>query len=147
MSDEIEVSEPDETETSAETEHEGTVKTLEHELSAVTHAEMGGMLQSAPGLLPGEVTKHPTPFKYVMIFLILVVITGIEIAVSYTEGSVTSGVIVALLLIFAIIKFAMVAAYFMHLRTDQPIFRRFFVLGIITAMAVFAVAVTTLHVF
>ncbi len=142
MSDETEVSEPDETE-----KPEGTVKTLEHELTAVTHAEMGGMLQPAPGLLPGEVTKHPTPFKYVMIFLILVVITGIEIAVSYTEGSVTTGVIVALLLVFAVIKFAMVAAYFMHLRTDQPIFRRFFVLGIITAMAVFAVAVTTLHVF
>jgi cytochrome c oxidase subunit 4 len=147
MSDEIDVGEPDETETPAETEQEGTVRTLEHELSAVTHAEMGGVLQPAPGLLPGEVTKHPTPFKYVMIFLILVVITGIEIAVSYTEGSVTTGVIVALLLVFAVIKFAMVAAYFMHLRTDQPIFRRFFVLGIITAMAVFAVAVTTLHVF
>ena len=108
---------------------------------------MGGVLRSAPGLLPGEVTKHPTQFKYVMIFLIMVVITGIEIAVSYSEGSVTSGVIVALLLFFAILKFGMVAAYFMHLRTDQPIFRRFFVLGIITAMAVFAVAVTTLHVF
>ena len=142
MSDETEVSEPGATEQS-----DGTLKTFEHELSAVTHAEMGGVLQSAPGLLPGEVTKHPTPFKYVMIFLILVVITGVEIAVSYTEGSVTSGVIVALLLLFAIIKFAMVAAYFMHLRTDQPIFRRFFVLGIITAMAVFAIAVTTLHVF
>ena len=139
----------EETDVSEETEQkpDGTVKTLEHELSAVTHAEMGGVLQAAPGLLPGEVTKHPTPFKYVMIFLILVVITGIEIAVSYTEGSVSSGVIVALLLVFAIIKFAMVAAYFMHLRTDQPIFRRFFVLGIITAMVVFAVAVTTLHVF
>jgi cytochrome c oxidase subunit 4 len=142
MSDESDVSEPEATEGS-----EGTLKTLEHELSAVTHAEVGGVLQAAPGLLPGEVTKHPTPFKYVIIFLILVVITGIEIAVSYTEGSVTSGVIVALLLLFAIIKFAMVAAYFMHLRTDQPIFRRFFVLGIITAMAVFAIAVTTLHVF
>ena len=142
MSDETDVSEPDETDQS-----EGTLKTLEHELSAVTHDEMGGVLQAAPGLLPGEVTKHPTPFKYVMIFLILVVITGIEIAVSYTEGSVTTGVIVGLLVVFAIIKFAMVAAYFMHLRTDQPIFRRFFVLGIVTAMAVFAVAVTTLHVF
>jgi cytochrome c oxidase subunit 4 len=146
MSDETDVSEPDETESSAE-KQEGTVKTLEHELSAVTHAEMGGVLQSAPSLLPGEVTRHPTPFKYVMIFLILVVITGIEIGVSYSEGTVTSGVIVALLLVFAAIKFAMVAAYFMHLRTDQPIFRRFFVLGIITAMVVFAVAVTTLHVF
>ena len=142
MSDETDVSEAAETETS-----EGSLKTLEHELSAVTHAEMGGMLQAAPGLLPGEVSKHPTPFRYVMIFLILVVVTGIEIAISYTEGSVPSGVIVALLLLFAILKFAMVAAYFMHLRTDQPIFRRFFILGIITAMAVFAVAITTLHVF
>src|SRR5262245_47710980 len=128
-------------------ESDGTLKTLEHELSAVTHAEMGGVLQSAPGLLPGEVTKHPTPFKYVMIFLILVVVTGVEIAISYLEGSVTSGVIVALLLVFGVLKFAMVASYYMHLRTDQPIFRRFFVLGIITAVAVFAVAVTTLHVF
>jgi caa(3)-type oxidase subunit IV len=142
MSDETDVSSPAEAE-----KPEGTVKTLEHELSAVTHAEMGGMLQAAPGLLPGEVTKHPTPFKYVMIFLILVVITGVEIGISYLEGSVTSGVIVTLLLLFAILKFAMVAAYYMHLQTDQPMFRRFFVLGIITAMAVFAVALTTLHVF
>ena len=141
MSEETEVSE------APEAPREGTLKTLEHELNAVTHAEMGGMLQAAPGLLPGEVTKHPTPFKYVMIFLILVVVTGVEIGISYSEGSVPSGLIVALLLVFAILKFAMVAAYFMHLRTDQPIFRRFFVLGIITAMAVFAVAVTTLHVF
>ena len=146
MSDDNDVSEPDETDGSAETQ-EGTVKTLEHELSAVTHAELGGMLQPAPGMLPGEVTKHPTPFKYVIIFLILVVVTGVEIGISYSEGSVPSGVIVALLLLFAILKFAMVAAYFMHLRTDQPIFRRFFILGIITAMAVFAVAITTLHVF
>ena len=144
MSDETEVSEAPE---APEAPREGTLKTLEHELDAVTHAEMGGMLQAAPGLLPGEVSKHPTPFKYVMIFLILVVITGIEIAISYSEGTVSSGVIVAFLLLFATLKFAMVAAYFMHLRTDQPIFRRFFVLGIITAMAVFAVAVTTLHVF
>src|SRR5215510_14906163 len=118
MSDETDVSEPDETGTSAE-QQEGTVKTLEHELSAVTHAEMGGVLQSAPGLLPGEVTKHPTPFKYVMIFLILVVVTGVEIGISYLEGSVTSGVIVALLLVFGILKFWMVASYYMHLRTDQ----------------------------
>jgi cytochrome c oxidase subunit IV len=141
MSDEADVNE------APEEQSEGTLRTLEHELNAVTHAEMGGMLQSAPGLLPGEVTKHPTPFKYVIIFLILVVVTGVEIGISYMEGSVTSGIIVALLLILAVLKFAMVAAYFMHLRTDQPIFRRFFVLGIITAIAVFAVAVTTLHVF
>ena len=126
---------------------EGTVKVLEEEMSAVAHAEMGGVLQAAPGLLPGEIDSHPTPFKYVMIFLILVVVTAIEIATSYLEGSVTSGVIVGLLLFFAIIKFALVASYFMHLKTDQPIFRRFFVLGIVAACVLYAIVLTTLHVF
>jgi cytochrome c oxidase subunit 4 len=116
-------------------------------MSAVAHAEMGGALQPAPGLLPGELEAHPTPFKYVMIFLILVVVTAAEIAVSYLEGSVTSGIIVALLLIMAVVKFVMVAAYYMHLKTDQPIFRRFFTLGIIAAMVLYAVVLTTLHVF
>ena len=49
MSDETDVSEPDETEQS-----EGTLKTLEHELSAVTHAEMGGMLQAGTGPAAGR---------------------------------------------------------------------------------------------
>jgi cytochrome c oxidase subunit 4 len=126
---------------------EGTVKTLEEEMSAVAHAEMGGALEPAPGLLPGEVLPHPSPFKYVMIFLVLVVVTGVEIAVSYLEGSVSSGVIVALLLIFGIVKFVLVAAYYMHLRTDQPIFRRFFIIGIIAAITLYAVVLAALHAF
>jgi caa(3)-type oxidase subunit IV len=74
-------------------------------------------------------------------------VTAIEIATSYLEGSVSSGVIVALLLFFAIVKFALVASYFMHLKTDQPIFRRFFVLGIVAACVLYAIVLTTLHVF
>ena len=128
-------------------EHEGTVKVLEEEMSAVAHAEMQGALEPAPGLLPGEVDAHPTPFKYVMIFLILVVVTAVEIATSYLEGSVTSGVIVALLLFWAIVKFALVAAYYMHLKTDQLMFRRFFVLGIVAACVLYAIVLTTLHAF
>ena len=128
-------------------EGEGTVKVLEEELSAVAHAEMGGALEPAPGLLPGELEAHPTPFKYVMIFLILVVVTGIEIATSYLEGSISSGVIVGLLLFWAIVKFVLVAAYYMHLKTDQPMFKRFFTLGIIAAMVLYAVVLATLHVF
>ena len=93
---------------------EGTVKTLEEEMSAVAHAEMGGALQSAPGLLPGEISAHPTPFKYVMIFLVLVVVTGVEIAISYLDGSVPSGIIVALLLTFGLFKFVIVAAIVLY---------------------------------
>ncbi len=35
----------------------------------------------------------------------------------------------------------------MHLKTDQPMFRRFFVLGIVAACVLYAVVLTTLHVF
>jgi len=128
-------------------EGEGTVKVLEEEMSAVAHAEMQGVLAPAPGLLPGEVSAHPTPFKYVMIFLILVVVTAIEIATSYLEGSITSGLIVGMLLFWAIVKFVLVASYYMHLKTDQKIFRRFFVLGIIAACILYAIVLTTLHAF
>ena len=128
-------------------EGEGTVKVLEDELSAVAHAEMGGALEPAPGLLPGELVSHPTPFKYVVIFLILVVVTAVEIATSYLEGSVTSGVIVGLLLFWAVVKFVLVALYFMHLKTDQPMFKRFFVVGIVAAITLYAVALASLHVF
>jgi cytochrome c oxidase subunit 4 len=126
---------------------EGTVKVLEEEMSAVAHAEMGGVLQPAPGLLPGEIDSHPTPFKYVMIFLILVVVTAIEVATSYLEGDISNALIVALLLFWAIVKFILVAAYYMHLKTDQPMFRRFFILGAVAAVVLYTIALATLHVF
>jgi len=126
---------------------EGTVKTLEEEMSAVAHAEMGGVLKPAPGLLPGEIDSHPTPFKYVMIFLILVVVTAVEVATSYLEGDISSGLIVALLLFWALVKFVLVAMYYMHLKTDQPMFTRFFVLGAVAACVLYTIMLTTLHVF
>ena len=55
--------------------------------------------------------------------------------------------IVTLLLIMAIIKFATVASYYMHLQTDRPIFRRFFVLGIVAACVLYAIVLASLSVF
>ena len=52
----------------------------------------------APGLLPGELSPHPSPFKYVMIAVILVVITAVEIGTSYLEGDIPDGLIVTLLI-------------------------------------------------
>jgi len=126
---------------------EGRVKVLEEEMSAVAHAEMGGVLQPAPGLLPGEIDSHPTPFKYVMIFLILVVVTAVEVATSYLEGDISNALIVALLLFWALVKFVLVAMYYMHLKTDQPMFKRFFILGAVAACVLYAIMLTTLHVF
>ena len=67
---------------------------------------------------------HPDPLQYVMVAVVLVVITAVEIAISYLEGDIPDGLIVTLLLAMAVVKFFLVASWFMHLRTDQPVFRR-----------------------
>lgn len=126
---------------------EGTIERVEEEIETVARGELGHTLEPAPGLLPGEVRPHPSPFKYVMIAVILCVVTAIEVGVSYLEGSIPDGLIVVLLLVMAIMKFAIVAAYYMHLQTDRPIFRRFFVLGIASAVVLYLVVLSSLHVF
>ena len=101
----------------------------------------------APGLLPGEVSPHPSPFKYVMIAVILVVITAVEIATSYLGGDIPNGLITVLLLGMAAVKFFLVASWYMHLRTDQPVFRRFFFIGSVAAIGLYFVVLLTLHAF
>ena len=98
-------------------------------------------------MLPGEVRPHPTPQRYVMIAAILVVATAAEVGLYYLEGEIPDGLIILLLLMFAVIKFTLVASWYMHLRTDKPIFRRFFVIGIVAAISLYLIVLTTLHVF
>jgi len=45
------------------------------------------------------------------------------------------------------VKFSLVALFFMHLRFDSKLCRRLFVTGIILAIIVYAIALTSLHVF
>jgi cytochrome c oxidase subunit 4 len=129
--------------------HEGIVATAEEDVErAIERGEErlpSEMTTPAPGLLPGELRPHPTPVQYVMIAVVLVVITAIEIAVSYTEGTIPDGLIVVLLLGMAFVKFFLVAAWYMHLRTDAPLFRRFFILGAVAAVLLYLIVLTTLH--
>ena len=48
-------------------------------------------------------------------------------------------------MVLALIKFAMVAAYFMHLKFDSPLLRRLFITGIVLAGVVYTVALVTLR--
>jgi cytochrome c oxidase subunit 4 len=141
MSDTTDIDTPDEATAEVTQRHpEGLAEQFEESLPARAR-------HSAPGLLPGEVRKHPTPVQYVMIAVVLVVITGLEVATSYLEGDISNGVIIVLLLIFAVVKFFLVAAWYMHLRTDKPVFRRFFVLGAVAAIALYLAVLLTLHAF
>ncbi|MBW3595261.1 MAG: cytochrome C oxidase subunit IV family protein [Actinobacteria bacterium] len=72
--------------------------------------------------------------------VILAIVTAIEVAIYYIPAVADRhGLLITSLLIFALIKFVMVGAYFMHLKFDSPIFRRFFITGIVLALAIFAV--------
>ncbi len=98
-------------------------------------------------MLPGEIRPHPQPARYVMIAAVLVVVTAAEVGLFYLQGDIPDGLITVLLLTFALLKFSLVASWYMHLRTDKPIFRRFFVLGIVAAISLYLIVLTTLHVF
>ena len=87
---------------------------------------------------------HPGPFKYVAIAVILAFVTAVEVVLYYLD--LPSGLLVALLLGLAFIKFSMVAAYFMHLKFDSRLLRRLFVTGILLAGAVYSIALLTLGV-
>ncbi len=97
-------------------------------------------------LLPGELSHHPSPFQYVVIAMILVVITAVEVGVSYLDGEIPDGLIIFLLLGMGLVKFVLVASYYMHLKTDKPVFRRFFIMAGVGAIIVYTIALTTLHV-
>src|SRR6476620_7071071 len=81
---------------------------------------------------------HPSPRQYVLIAVVLVVLTGIEIAVSYIDAEHTNLIIIALFLMGAA-KCFLVAGWYMHMRNDQPFFRRIFVIGMIGAAIVYGI--------
>ncbi len=89
--------------------------------------------------------EHPGDAEYVRIAVILALITGVEVAVYYI-GALKS-VLIPILVVLAATKFTMVALFFMHLKFDSRLFRRLFVAGIVLALIVYTIALTSLHVF
>lgn len=87
--------------------------------------------------------KHPTEAQYVLIALFLAAVTALEVWVYYIDA--LKDLLVPILLVCAVIKFTVVVAFFMHLRFDSRLFRRFFVLGLALAIFVFTIVLTTFH--
>jgi cytochrome c oxidase subunit 4 len=80
--------------------------------------------------------------EYVKVAVFLAAVTGIEVAIYYVKAA--KGVLAPLLIVLSVVKFGMVGLYFMHLKFDTHLFRRLFILGIILALTVYAVALVTL---
>ena len=88
---------------------------------------------------------HPGEAEYVRIAVILALITGVEVAVYYIHA--LKSVLIPILVVLAVTKFTMVALFFMHLKFDSRLFRRLFITGIVLALFVYTIALTSLHVF
>jgi cytochrome c oxidase subunit IV len=86
--------------------------------------------------------QHPTDRQYVTIALILGVITALEVGTYFLDDPSTT-FLVAALFPMMIAKFAIVCGYFMHLRFDNPLFRRVFVFGLILAVVVYVAIMMT----
>ena len=88
---------------------------------------------------------HPSPKEYVRIGLILAVLTALEVAASY--AGVSGSILIPTLFILAVIKFAMVVLWFMHLKFDDRRFARFFVMGLSGAAVLYLIVLISFRVF
>jgi len=97
----------------------------------------------------GEATahvEHPTEAQYWKIFFLLFAITAVEVGLYYFS---IPGVNLnnAALGVLAATKFVVVVGYFMHLKFDNKILRRLFVMGLVLAVLVYVAYLLTLGVF
>jgi caa(3)-type oxidase subunit IV len=110
-------------------------------------------LEERQGIGPADVhasagahgAGHPSPKEYVRIGLILFVLTALEITASYTH--VSGGILIPTLFVLAIVKFALVVLWFMHLKFDDRRFARFFVMGLAGASILYLIVLISFKVF
>lgn len=77
---------------------------------------------------------HPTAATYAKIAVTLVILTALEVAVYYVES--IRAYLVPILVILMIVKFALVAMFYMHLKQDSKLFSGLFVFPIIIAVSI-----------
>ena len=83
---------------------------------------------------------HPTPQQYVQVAAVLAVLTAMEVTASFVD---IGAAFLPTLLILMTIKFALVAGWFMHLRFDTIVYRRFMVGGLALATSIYAVVLVS----
>ena len=114
-------------------------------MSSATHHEAFSSSDPAmESMEPGVEEHYPDEWQYIKVFLILLVITAAEVGIYYLSGARRA--VITLMVFMMIAKFTLVALYFMHLRFDSKLFRRLFVTGIVLAVLVYLIALTSLHV-
>ncbi|MDH3306160.1 MAG: cytochrome C oxidase subunit IV family protein [Acidimicrobiia bacterium] len=92
---------------------------------------------------------HPTIRQYVNIAILLAILTAIEVALFYIEQSVdafTTSMAAPLLILLAILKFVIVVGYYMHLKYEKSLVKKFFAVGFVAAVVLYTVTLIALGV-
>ena len=89
---------------------------------------------------------HPSPKEYVRIGVILAIITAFEVATYYIQDTL-KGALIPVLFAAAIVKFAIVVLWFMHLKFDDRRYGRFFVMGLAGAFTLYLIVLISFGVF
>jgi len=92
---------------------------------AIEDVEHGGHLHEA-----GDV-DHPQAGVYILVAVVLIVLTAMEIGVFYAPF--LQSVLVPLLIILAVLKFILVAMFYMHLHYDNRTFTILFLFPLLLA--------------
>jgi cytochrome c oxidase subunit IV len=93
---------------------------------------------------------HPQPLEYIKIAVVLSIITIIEVAIILPELPIKvfmGPLVVPTLIVLSVVKFAMVAMWYMHLKFDDRLFSGLFVGGIALAAGVVIALLTLFRVF
>jgi caa(3)-type oxidase subunit IV len=85
---------------------------------------------------------HPSDAAYWKVAGFLVVLTALEVSTYFWPHEWHKGAAVALI-VMMVVKFSTVAAYFMHLKNDAVILRRLFIMGLVVALSVYFITLTT----
>jgi len=95
----------------------------------------------APG---GHGETGHSDMVYVKVFVLLVVLTAFEVALSYSH---IGRAFIPILAVVMVLKFGIVVSYFMHLRYERTsAFGRLFMTGLFLAIVVYIAMLTTFRV-
>ena len=91
---------------------------------------------------------HPSDKHYIIIALWLALLTALETSTYYIDGlDENTPLLLAVLLPMMVIKFGMVAWFFMHLKSDSRLFAQVFFAGVALAVTVYVIALATFQFF
>src|SRR4051794_37643691 len=113
-------------------------------MSSSTVETSGTATPATPGTpgTPAHHGDHPADLLYVKVAALLACLTAIEVATYFVDFQ---GAFVPVLIGLMTVKFFVVLFFFMHLKFDSKLFRRIFYAGLLFAIGVYTVALTTFH--